>query len=199
MINKSIVVRYKEKKLINNNSWKYYLNYYKEYLRHNLKIYFIDFLNILILKEMGYYFFFYLNNSYFVKQKENEMNLLFINRKNFFTFLKNFFRLYWVLNRVFFFRIKLKGLGYVSKRYSKSLLSFFMAVSHYYYFHLPSNIYLKKKKRHFIFLSYNKVDLYDLFWNLIFLKKLNVYVRSKGLNGFIKPNFIRFIKKKYKL
>jgi hypothetical protein len=33
----------------------------------------------------------------------------------------------------------------------------------------------------------------------MFLKKHSAYVKIKGISGFIKPNYIRFIKKKNKL
>ncbi len=138
-------------------------------------------------------------SKFFKKNKQKEISFLFTQKRSFFIFLKNFFQYYLDLNKVFFFRLRLRGLGYKVRRFSKSLLRFFMGVSNYYYFFLPNVIYLRKKKRHLILLSFDKVKLNIVFWNLFFLKKLNVYVRLKGLNGFVKPNFIRFIKKKYKL
>ena len=74
-----------------------------------------------------------------------------------------------------------------------------MAVNHFYYFFAPNFFLLKKKKRNIICLSIDLMRLNILFWHLLFIKKHNVYVRTKKVNGFIKINFIRFVRKKYKL
>jgi hypothetical protein len=67
------------------------------------------------------------------------------------------------MKKIFFFRLKLRGLGYSVRRFSKYLFSFFMAVSNRFYFHIPLNIFVKKRKKLFIFLSYDKIKLNTLF------------------------------------
>lgn len=77
-------------------------------------------------------------------------NFIFLQFKKFFSFFINFFNIYNNINNLYFFRLKLKGLGFVLKRYSKYLFSFLMAVNHFYYFFVPE-IFLVKKKKNILF------------------------------------------------
>jgi len=106
---------------------------------------------------------FYLPNFFFVKETFNLIKIIFIQKLYYFSFLKNFFFNYLYSKSIYFFRLKLKGLGFFVKRLSKSFLCFFLALNHYFYFNVAQFVYLKKKKRHFMFISYNKDKL-----NLIF-------------------------------
>lgn len=142
---------------------------------------------------------FFLNLYFFKNIQNNTLNFVFLEFKKFFSIFINFFNIYNNINNLYFFRLKLKGLGFVLKRYSKFLFSFLMAVNHHYYFFVPDIFLVKKKKKHLICLSLDLVKLNTFFWNLLFIKKHNVYVRTKKLNGFVKTNFIRFVRKKYKL
>lgn len=146
-----------------------------------------------------YFYFFYLPSFFFLKKKKSLLKFIFLKKKYYFSFLKNFFVNYLYCKNIYFFRLKLKGLGFFVKRLSKSFLCFFMALNHYFYLNIANFVYLKKKKKHFMFISNKRDKLNIIFWNLMFLKKHNVYVRVKGIGGFIKPNLVRFIKKKNKL
>lgn len=173
----------------------------KNFLYRDIELVFIKTLNRLIIQENILIIRLFFINLYFFKltEKQNSLNFIFLNFKKFFSFFKNFFNIYNNINNLYFFRLKLKGLGFYLKRYSKYLFSFSMAVNHFFYFFIPTVFLVKKKKKHIICLSLNLVKLNILFWNLLFVKKHNVYVRTKKINGFVKTNFIRFVRKKYKL
>lgn len=173
------------------------------FLYRNIKIYFFKKFNKIFMQEKDLIIRIFFVNFFFfkllLKNNYENLNFLFLNYKKFFSFFSNFLNSYNNINCLYFFRLKLKGLGFVLKRYSKYLFSFLMAVNHFYYFFAPNFFLLKKKKRNIICLSIDLMRLNILFWHLLFIKKHNVYVRTKKVNGFIKINFIRFVRKKYKL
>lgn len=173
----------------------------KNFLYRNIELIFVKNTNKIFIQENGLFIKLYIVNLYFFKllTSVNNLNFVFLNFKKFFSFFKNFFNIYNMINNLYFFRLKLKGLGFVLKRYSKYLFSFLMAVNHFFYFFVPNIFLIKKKKKHIICLSLDLSKLNILFWNLLFIKKHNVYVRTKKVNGFVKTNFIRFVRKKYKL
>ena len=183
--------------------WKkslYFFFYFSVFLHNNFVFDFIKTQNLFILNlKKTYIYTFYLPSFFFLKNKKNLIILMFLKKYYFFSFIKFLFSSYIYCKNIYFFRLKLKGLGFFVKRINKYFLCFFMALNHFFYFHLADFVYLKKKKKHFIFLSNNKEKLNIIFWNLMFLKKHNVYVKIKGISGFVKPNLVRFIKKKNKL
>lgn len=155
----------KDKLRISSN--KFYI-YLKIFLFKNIKIYFLKKNNILFLQQNNLIiqlnllkFFFLKNISKNINYKN--FNFLFINLNNFKNFFIRFINIYSTFNYLYFFRLKLKGLGFVLKRHSKSLCSFLMAVNHFFYFFIPNFVLLKKKKKSIICLS---LDLSRL--NLLF-------------------------------
>jgi hypothetical protein len=189
----------------NKNFNKKSLNFYflfNFFFYRNIQIFFFKKTNKIFLQEKNLIIrIFFVNLFFFKNLSVNYLNInfLFIELKKYFSFFKNIWNVYNTIKNLYFFRLKLRGLGFVLKRYSKFLFSFLMAVNHFYYFFVPDFVFLKKKKKHIICLSIDNIRLNILFWHLLFIKKHNVYVRTKKLNGFIKNNFIRFIRKKYKL
>lgn len=174
----------------------------KNFLYRDIELIFFKNANKIFMQEHILVIRLFFINFYFFKlihENKKNLNFIFLNFNKFFSFFKNFFNLYNNINNLYFFRLKLKGLGFVLKRYSKYVFSFLMAVNHFFYFFVPNIILIKKKKKHIICLSLDLVKLNILFWNLLFIKKHNVYVRTKKINGFVKTNFIRFVRKKYKL
>lgn len=172
------------------------------FFNRNIQIFFSKKTNKIFLQENNIIIRLFFVNLFFFKTILNEsknINFLFIKLKKFYSFFINLINVYNTTKNLYFFRLKLRGLGFVLKRYSKFLFSFVMAVNHFYYFFVPDFFFIKKKKKHIICLSIDNIRLNILFWHLLFIKKHNVYVRTKKLNGFIKNNFIRFIRKKYKL
>jgi len=122
------------------------------FLYRNIQISFLKGTNKLFLQENLLVIRLYLIKNFFLKNSIDNFNFLFLNWKNFYSFFINFLNTYRNINSLFFFRLKLKGLGFVLKRYSKYLFSFLMAVNHFYYFFAPNFFLIKKKKKNFIFL-----------------------------------------------
>jgi len=166
---------------------------FKKYLYDEIKFYLNNF-NFLIIKgkfgkiliNLYLYGFICFYNS--VKFK-----FLFLNKIIFSIFLKFFFKFYSFTFKLYFFRLRLKGLGYRLFRINKSLLKFFFAKNHFYYFHIPIYTYIKIRRRNFFVISFNKILLNQLFHHFMLLKKLDLYEKT---NSFISKNKILFIKKR---
>lgn len=185
---------------------KKYINLFvlfNQYFLKNIKIFFYKNKNKIFFQDGFFYINLYLVNFFFFKLKKNELinsvKLIFIQSKKFFFFILNFLNLYNNFYNLYFFRLKLKGLGFNLQRFSKFLFRFLMVVNHFYYFFVPKFLLFKKRKKHLICISLDLIKLNTFFWNLLYLKKHNVYVRTRKINGFVKVNFVRFVRKKYKL
>jgi hypothetical protein len=125
-----------------------------------------------------------LNNGY----------LLFFNlQANFLINFKYLINLYLNFFKVFFFKLKLRGLGYRIKKISVNVFRFFFAFNHFFYFFCPINMVIKYKKRYLLLLSSTKSKLNNIFSHLLIIKKLDFYKRH---NSFLVANQILYIKKK---
>jgi hypothetical protein len=129
--------------------------------------------------------------------KNDNLNLkntifLFLNKITYIEFLNNFFSFYNKIFKIFYFRLVIRGLGYKIRKVTKRFFLFFFAVKHYFYFYLPVDIFLKTKGRRFYVLCYNKMKLNNIFFQLLFLKKMDFYERTKSF--FVKNN-VFFLKK----
>jgi hypothetical protein len=129
--------------------------------------------------------FFYIKNA-------NEIKFLFLNKWFYSSFFKQIYIFYKIFFKFYFFRIKLKGLGYRIKKITKKIYRFFLAYNHYFYLFVPKNIYFWTKKRNVLAISIDKIKLNNMFNQLVVLKKLDFYERTKS---FLIPNKIVFIKK----
>jgi hypothetical protein len=117
---------------------------------------------------------------------------LFTNLSSYKKFTKNFFSFKKILFKIFYFRIALRGLGYRIKRITKRFYLFFFAVKHYFYFYIPLDVFIRLKGRRFYLLSFNKLKLNTIFTQLLYLKKMDFYERTKA---FFSKNKIFFLKK----
>jgi hypothetical protein len=133
-------------------------------------------------------FFFYksVNDNYikFIFSDYHKYNMVFRQ-------IKNEFISY---SKVYFFKLKLRGLGYkITSFVNRRLIRFFFAYNHFFYLHVPNRVFFLRLKRKFVFFSNNLAMLNDLFVNLLRLKKMDFYERA---NTFIVPNKILYIKKR---
>jgi len=138
----------------------------KNFLYRDIELIFFKNANKIFLQEQILVIRLFFINFYFFKSIENNkknLNFVFLNFKKFFSFFKNFFNIYNNINNLYFFRLKLKGLGFVLKRYSKYVFSFLMAVNHFYYFFVLNIVLIKKKKKNIIFLYLNLFKLNNLY------------------------------------
>jgi hypothetical protein len=165
----------------------------KNFLVLNSKLIFLKMQNILFLKNILGYIKIYMFSKYFYKNLKNNISFLFTNRKIYNNFLNNFYNFFNKFFRFFFFRLKLRGLGYRIKKITKKLYRFFFAFNHYFYFHISKDIFFKHRRRNLIVFSNNLIKLNDIFSHLLLLKKIDFYERN---NTFVISKKILFFKKR---
>jgi len=166
---------------------------YRKFLYEDIKFFLINYENLLIKGKFGK-----INiNLYlygFIKfESELKFSFLFVNKILYSSFIKYFFKLYSFNLKLYFFRLRLKGLGYRMFKINKNLLKFFFAKNHFYYFNIPIYSYVKIRRRNFFIVSFNKMLLNQLFFHFMLLKKLDLYEKTKS---FVSKNKILFLKKR---
>ena len=143
--------------------------------------YYIDFSKrVMYIKNLSEIYILKLPSIYFLNIY-NYIKILFTNFyffKSFINFIKNSYKKFFSF---YFFKLKLKGLGYRIRLLSRFLVKIFYNRSNYYYMHIPSNIIFKYRTRNLFFLSSNYITLKLSMLNLLLLKKYLVY----RLNGLI--------------
>jgi len=143
--------------------------------------------NILFLKIFMPFSFF------FKKEKNKNLYFIFLKKNRYISILKNILNFFKNFFKFFFFRLRLRGLGYKIEKFSLKLYRFFFAYNHYFYFHVPKDIFIKNRKRTLILFSNNLAKINDIFNHLLLLKKLDLYERD---NAFIIAKQIKFFKKR---
>lgn len=154
---------------------------------------FLPKINLLILNNSIIFIKIYLSKIYFYKNEINKLAFLFLNKYNYITILKQFLYFYKNYFKFYFFKVRLRGLGYRIRRMTKNLYRFFFGINHYFYLHWIPDIFLKHYRRNLIVISHNKIKLNDIFAHLLLLKKLDFYERN---NSFIISKKILFLKKR---
>jgi hypothetical protein len=149
--------------------------------------------NIVILRNLLGFLKIRMSSYFYFKSEANKFYFLFVNKKLYKKFLMNFLFFFNVYFRFFFFKLKLRGLGYRIKKFTKNLYRFFFAFNHYFYFHISKDLFVKHRKRNLIIFSNNLAKLNDVFSHLLILKKLDFYERN---NTFIISKKILFFKKR---
>lgn len=71
-------------------------------------------------------------------------------------------------------------MGYRIRKISGSLFRFFFGHTNFFYFHAPTGVIVKSRKRKLLMLSNNLFTLKLVLAHLLLLKKLSVY-RIRGL------------------
>ena len=171
----------------------YYINLFKKILYDDIKIFLLNYNYLLIKGKFGKILINLYLYGFINKNNLNKLNFLFVNKLIYSNFLKYFFKLYNFILKLYFFRLRLKGLGYRMFRINKNMLKFFFAKNHYYYFYIPFYIYVKIRRRNFFIISFNKMLLNQLFHHFMLLKKLDLYEKT---NSFVSKNKILFLKKR---
>jgi hypothetical protein len=137
--------------------------------------------------------FLYVPKYYLFYSINNNLYFLFVMKRYFVSFVKHYIYMFNRVFKVYFFRVKLRGLGYYIKKLSERLYKIFIAYNHYYYFYVPYNVYIRRRGREFFFICNNKSLLNDLFTHLLHLKKLDYYDKT---NSFMIKNRVIFLKKR---
>jgi len=138
-------------------------------------------INSLLLKYSYNILFIFLPFSYFIKKTFNGFFFLFTNYYFFTSILSQLRNFYTSIIKFFFFKLRLRGLGYRIKRLSKKLFRFFFGIHHFFYFHVSTDLIVKKKKRYLLVFSNKLFKLNNVFNHLILLKKLDLKSNFKPL------------------
>lgn len=144
----------------------------------------------IIIQRNSRFFFLNLPFLYFLKKNKTLISFIFLNYFHFITFVKHVSQMYNKLFSFYFFRLKLKGLGYRIVHLSTFLLKVFFNRSNFFYIHLSSSILFKYKIRRLFFLSTNIEHLRVSMIHILLLKKYIVY----RLSGLFYPRQILILK-----
>ncbi len=131
-----------------------------------------------------------LYSRYWVKQGDKKISFLFIDKKPFKIFIRNLLYFYKTFYSLYFYRLKMKGLGFRIIKIALNFYRFFFNQTNYFYLYIPKNIIMLCKKRSLLFLSLNWDILKIVIIHILLLKKLTIY-RTRGL---IYPYQIRILK-----
>lgn len=167
------------------------LIYHNFLLKKGVNVFFFPNRSVFLLKgysglfliKMPSYYFYSITNS-------NSFKFLFIDKFRFNLFFKNLINKLIYLSKIFFFRIRIKGLGYRIRKISTNLFRFFFTSTNFFYFHVPSNVLVKYKMRKMILLTNDKPVLKTLIAHLLMLKKIIPYF----LRGVFSPRNIIVLK-----
>jgi hypothetical protein len=157
---------------------KYLFNTYKFYKFFN---YYIDLVyNIIIIIVNLRFFIFKIPPIFFYKLDNNNYKFIFFKKNFYITFLRHLFNFY---NRFFifyYFRLKLKGLGYRIFNVTKNLIKVFFNRNNFFYIHISLCILLKNRTRRLFFISTSNEALSVTIISILYLKEFVVY-RQQGL------------------
>jgi hypothetical protein len=127
----------------------------KFFLPKFFDLYLLKTFSIIFLKGLNGLSMIKLPSSYFLKNDKKKIFIIFIKKfffVSFISFLKNNLK---ILYNYFFFRLKLRGLGFRIRKISSNLYKFFFTSTNFFYLHLPLQIIIKLKRKKLLFISYN--------------------------------------------
>jgi len=158
-----------------NSNFKFFFS------KNNSSIYLKGLFGFLILK---------MPSSFFSYEINNFISFIFLSKFYFSSFYRHFIYMYTDLFKLNFVRLRLKGLGYRIKKITNSLYRFFFNFTNFFYFHIPSNILIKSKRKRIILLSNDLSILKMVLAHLLLLKKFTIY----RMRGLLYPRQIIFLR-----
>lgn len=160
------------------NNMKYISNSYNFF---KLFIYYIDLAyNCIIIIMKSRFFIFKIPSIFFFKLEGKNYKFIFLNKFFFVSFLKHLFNFYNKLFMFYYFRLKLKGLGYRIFNITKHLIQIYYNRSNFFYVHIPLCILLKNRTRRLFFISSSNEILSVTIIGILLLKEFVVY-RQHGV------------------
>lgn len=132
---------------------------------------------------------FIMPNKFYLRFKNNALNFLMTNLSNYKMTLSNLMKMYKNLNYFYFFRLKLKGLGFRLIKISKKLSMMFFGAYNFIYMHLNMTSYLRG--RNIIVIDNDKKLLNIIFYQLLMLKKMDLYSKKKTFYSFEKVKYFK--------
>jgi hypothetical protein len=136
--------------------------------------------SLFLLKGLKGFYVLHLSSYFFFKILQSGLSFIFFSKYFFKSFIRNFLLFCRYLISTYYFKLKLKGLGFRVKRISNRLYRFFFTFVNFFYFHVPYGVILKTKGRRLFFFSLDVGLLRIVIAHLLLLKKLIVY-RIRGL------------------
>lgn len=159
-------------------------------LSFNFDFFFIESKSLFFFKTTKGVFILKLSDFFFFKKDPVNFSFLFKNKKNFIDFLSSFYFYYERNFSLFFFKFKIRGLGYRIRFLKSRVFRFFLGTTNYIYFHTPLEVIVKSRRRRMFLISNDLMRLRTIFVNFLFLKKLIPY----KLRGVFFPRQIIFLK-----
>lgn len=157
------------KNLLNSYTFFKYFSYYINLAYNSI---------IIIVKSR--FFVFKVPSIFFFKVVNNNYKFLFLSKFYYITFIKHLFSFYNRFFTFFYFRLKLKGLGYRIFNVTKNLIKIFFNRNNFFYVHVPLCILLKNRTRRLFFISTDNEVLSVFIIKILYLKEFVIY-RQHGL------------------
>jgi len=125
-------------------------------------------------------FVFKIPSVFYYRLDGNNYKLLFVEKKFYVGFLRHLFNFYSRCFTFYYFRLKLKGLGYRIFNVTKNLIKIYLNRSNFFYVHIPLCILLKNRTRRLFFISTNNEELSVVIISVLYMKEFVIY-RQHGL------------------
>lgn len=125
---------------------------------------------------------------FFVRAQDQGLSLAFPKSFFFKSFLWQFF--FRLDHTYFFLRLKVRGLGYRIKSITPVFFRFFIGTTNLYFFHAPSDMYVRVRRRRMLLVSKNVHLIHLVFSHLLLLKKIIPY----KLRGVFYPKQLILLK-----
>ena len=156
----------------------------------------IDYFNYILVPNKSLFFFkgmrgvmvIKMPSFYFFKETSVALHLVFAEKRFYAYFMHFFYSRY--AGAFFYFKLKLRGLGYRIKAIAINFFRFFIGTTNLYFFHAPSDVLVRVRRRRMLLVSMDLGKLNLLIAHLLLLKKLIPY----GLRGLFFPKQIILLK-----
>jgi hypothetical protein len=127
---------------------------------------------------------------YFYKRNAASFQFLILRKDFFSQFFSSFRTFYRRLTSLFFFKFKLKGLGFRLRKFSSSLYRFYFTKANFIYFHIPPFILVRHKLRRMLLLSNNLALLRTVLVHILLLRRIIPYL----IRGIVTPRRLIILK-----
>jgi ribosomal protein L6P/L9E len=154
-------------------------NLVKYNLVSNFDFHFLEGKSLFFIKGINGILFLRLPNTFFFA-KTSKSSFFFTQKRFFFSFVSHFLNSYKSVNKFFFVKLKLRGLGYRIRRLTKFFFRIFLGFTNYIFLHKPENVFLKTRRRRIIMMSSNYSALRTIVVHFLLLRNLTPY-RLRGV------------------
>ncbi len=143
--------------------------------KSNLDFYFYAPKSLFFLKGISGIFMIKLPKKYYHYNYANGIYFFFLEKKFFSNFIAKLHIS--VEKHIYFYyaRLRLRGLGYRFRKMTKNLYRIFMGRTNYVYFHVPSDIFIKLRRRRAFILSSDFNLLRNVVAHFLLLKEWSPY------------------------